>query len=371
MNLLLVARYPVGGIKTYIKYIYGDERFKEAKITLMAPDENLKEFLEGQLPPDRISLIDLPPDFRGLQKTLRRYLRSNPVDIVHSHGFSASMFVQLALLGIEKPHVMTAHDVFLENTFTGLSGYFKYLAMKWLLNSATIVLSVSEDARHNIFSCFPKLNPKKVVNITNGIVTRIFNSCEKRSFHEELGIPKERKLLGFFGRFMAQKGFWQIIAAMEILKGNLDEHSMPIVLTFGWGGFIREDYALIEEKGLSNYFVQLPGTNDMASAIRGVDCVLMPSRWEACPLLPMEVLCCGVPIIGSDCIGLREVLADTPAKQFPVGNVDKLVSAITIQLQEGAKDFDAYRPKALERFDAKHHVSDLYKIYEGLLSNTP
>ena len=89
------------------------------------------------------------------------------------------------------------------------------------------------------------------------------------------------------------------------------------MLCFGWGGFIREEQVEIKRRGLENNFHFLPFQENPARAIRGVDVVVMPSLWEACPLLPMEVLVAGVPVIGTDCVGMREVLLDTPARVVP------------------------------------------------------
>jgi glycosyltransferase involved in cell wall biosynthesis len=105
----------------------------------------------------------------------------------------------------------------------------------------------------------------------------------------------------------------------------------------------------------------------MPAALRGVDLVVMPSRWEACPLLPMEVLSCGVPIIGTNCVGLREVLAGTPAKIIPVGDSSALAAAIKVQLSEGVDAFTAYQPAAIKRFNASAHASQLKNLYTQIM----
>jgi glycosyltransferase involved in cell wall biosynthesis len=365
VKILLVARWPVGGIKTYLRYIYGSPIFKETEIDLIAPAEDLAEFLETQLPSNRIQLLPVKGDGKSIRSRLREALAEGDYDLVHSHGFSASFFVQQVMCVRKMPHIMTAHDVFLPNTFDGFSGLCKKIAMRWLLGSVSQVLSVSEDARNNIFEYFPGLRAEQVKNITNGIDTDFFSKRTVRSFREELRLG-DRPIIGFFGRFMAQKGFRQIVQAIEILVKKSPVSVKPIVLTFGWGGFIREDFALIEAKGLKDYFIQLPGTNDMPAAIRGVDLVVMPSRWEACPLLPMEVLSCGVPIIGTDCVGLREVLAGTPAKVVSVGNAEQLAAAISAQLLEGSAQFIEYQPLALKRFSADEHARVLHDLYHKI-----
>lgn len=367
MKILLIARWPVGGIKTYFRYIYGAKEFSNVEITLLAPAEDLADFLSTQLPERRIKLITTETDYFSFVKSLRLCLSQEHFDIVHSHGFSASLFAQSILYFRKIPHLMTAHDVFLSNTFTGVSGFFKKPAMKWLLSSVTKVLSVSEDARANILEYFPSLNSSQVMNITNGVDTQFFKSGVARDFRKELSLSVDRPLIGFFGRFMAQKGFYQIIQAIEVLHKSEPADCNPVVLTFGWGGFIREDFALIKQKGLSDYFIQLPGTNDMPAAIKGVDLVVMPSRWEACPLLPMEVLSTGTPIIGTNCVGLREVLNNTPAKVIAVGDATALADAIKLQIKEGKTAFLDFQNEAVSRFSADEHSKVLHRFYHSLL----
>lgn len=366
MKILLVARWPVGGIKTYFKYIYGTANFSEVDITLLAPDNDLTDFISSQLPANRIKLIPVASDRKSIIDAINKCLKMDKLDLIHSHGFSASFFTQQAVWHKKIPHLLTAHDVFLPNTFKGIKGLFNKLAMYWLLMSVSRVLSVSNDARNNILEYFPRLKERQVVNITNGIDTASFTGGVARDFRRELDLT-DQPIIGFFGRFMAQKGFRQLVLAIEHIVKNKLLPTPPIVLTFGWGGFIREDYSYIEERELSAYFMQLPGTNDMPAAIKGVDLVVMPSRWEACPLLPMEVLSCGVPIIGTNCVGLREVLANTPAKAIAVGDYKQLAEAIVEQLVTGDAAFAEYQHVAVKRFAADEHSQQLLALYKSLL----
>ncbi len=367
MKILLVARWPVGGIKTYFRYIYGSSVFENSEITLLAPAEDLEDFIATQLPQGRIKLIPTETSYVSFVKSLVACIKNNKFDLVHSHGFSASLFAHTFLVFKQLPHVMTAHDVFLPSTFSGKLGFLKRSVMNWLLASVTRVLSVSEDARQNIFEYFPRLNKAQVYNITNGVDTTFFQAGVARNLREEIGVDESRPLIGFFGRFMAQKGFRQIITAIEILAKKNVGTVKPLVVTFGWGGFIREDFSLIEQKGLSDYFVQLPGTNDMPAAIKGVDLVVMPSRWEACPLLPMEVLSAGVPMVGTNCVGLREVLSNTPAKVIEVGDAAALADAIVDIISSDKSAFVAYQPVAVERYSAVEHSKQLYNFYTSLV----
>ncbi len=96
----------------------------------------------------------------------------------------------------------------------------------------------------------------------------------------------------------------------------------------GWGAFIREYQAYIREKGLTEYFVFIEFQSDVRWILRQINLLAIPSFREAFGLVAVEGLVSGTPIIASNCIGLREVLKDTPARTFETGNSNALASDI-------------------------------------------
>lgn len=368
MKILLVARWPVGGIRTYFRYIYSQDIYADDELVLLAPDAELNFFLNQYFPAGRIRFIESENTDSGLRKRLVEILDSEKFDLIHSHGFSAGALVSSLPRRLPVPHVMTAHDVFREEQFTGIKGKLK----AWLLNVVYWrlhgVLTVSEDALENFKKFMPLVSPQKIHNIDHGVDSERFANAQRRDFHSELSL-QNRKIIGFFGRFMSQKGLLDLIKAMKILSYRLSSDEMPIVLTFGWGGFIREDYALIEQLGLAENFRQLPFTDDVAAAIKGVDMVVMPSRWEACGLLAMEVLSAGVPLVSTDCIGLRCVVKNTPTKTVEPYNPEQLANAIEQELLSPSLDaFKSYQSEAVSRFNLirpAQELSDYYQTFKG------
>jgi len=361
MKLLLVARWPVGGIRTYLRYIYSQELFADHDLYLLSPDLNLSDFLKNYFPDGRIKFIKAEDNDALFIKKIKQVVNSENFSLIHSHGFSAGALVERACFWQKIPHIMTAHDVFRKEQFSGIKGISK----KWLLNMVYAkldgVLTVGMDAYDNFKEFMPLVRTSRMANIDHGVNVNAFSNSIPRQYRKEFSVLPSQKIIGFFGRFMSQKGFIDVINAMKILRENLPVEQMPLVLTFGWGGFIREDYALIDKLGLSDFFRQLPFTDDMPSAIKGVDMVVMPSRWEACGLLAMEVLSAGVPLIGTNCIGLRCVLDNTPASVVPPNDAPALAVAIAAQLQTGPEKFLQFQPEAVKRFDLINPARELHR----------
>jgi len=369
MNVLMTALQPDGGIRTFFRYIYGHPAFDDCVFTLVAPDEGLSGYLSEHLPPGRIEVIPASDSKAVYIKQLRNYTKSGSFDLVHSHGFSAGLLLQAAITGLKTPHLMTGHDMFTTPLFSGFEGQLKRLVIGLILRKIPAIHAVTVDAKNNILEFFPSIPEARVHPILHGIDTKTFQRKNGYDVRADIGLSSNIPLIGFFGRFMSPKGFKVLVDAIDHINKRSITELTPHVVTFGWGGFIREDYAYLEALGLKDYFHQMPQTNNMAGALKGVDVVAMPSRWEACGLLAMEALSAGVPIVGSNCIGLREVLDGSPAQQVPVGNAPALADALLAEiknLDERREAFRAYQAEAVERFAIDHPARALAELYRQL-----
>jgi glycosyltransferase involved in cell wall biosynthesis len=184
----------------------------------------------------------------------------------------------------------------------------------------------------------------------------------------ELELDNDVFLIGFLGRFMAPKGFFYLVEAIDILLQRNDLPRRPLVLMFGEGGWFRAEMRSIQKKGLEGYFLSMPFTPNVASTIKALDVVTMPSLWEACGLLAMETLICGTPLIGSNCIGLREVLRGTPAKTVPKADADALAQALLQEMKMNRKEiFMSFRKTAAEKFDVTNTSQHILNLYQTLV----
>ena len=75
----------------------------------------------------------------------------------------------------------------------------------------------------------------------------------------------------------------------------------------------------------------------------------------------------GIPLLGSDCMGLREVLYDTPARMVPAGDAVALANGIVLARDNPWRDeATAYTPKARRRFDVANTAEQMLELFEQL-----
>jgi len=354
-RILLVVRWPAGGIRTFMRYVYRTFPVESYQFTLIAPkyDETsvLLEDLSGlDLTYCPLSENPTPMEF---VRVVTRQLISGSIDLVHSHGFTSGNCVAIPAMLARIPHLLTIHETLNQEQFAGYRGIIKRVVMSSVLSLVDIIQSVSHDAEANLLGFFPKLKGQSLV-ILNGIDAGQFQNASPRDLRGELGIGEDYFLVGFLGRFMSPKGFIHLVDAVEYLSKLQGLHKKLLVLAFGEGGFIREEKAALKERGLEKFFRFLPFASNVAGVIKGLDLVVMPSLREACPLLPMETLACGIPLIASDCIGLREVVQGTPTLMVPAGNGRALAEGIkTCMEQDQRKQFIDFAPIAARRYNVE------------------
>lgn len=364
LKILLVVRWPVGGIRTFMKYVY--RRFPSSQycFTVVTPDLPEVDTLADDLRGCDFTFVRMRnPSFWSIARETMSCLRGGNFDIVHSHGFTSGVCALVPAFLYGKPHILTSHDVLNRGQFSGLRGMVRKLALTLLLRTARYVHSVGHDAQENLHACFGFLEKSgKSVVIRNGIDTATVLGAPPADLRKELGVDRHVMLLGFFGRFMAQKGFRCLVDAVERVRGGLQ---VPLrVACFGSGGFVREERLELEKRGLAEHFLFLPFVPDVAGTIKGLDAVVVPSLWEACPLLPMEVLVAGVPLIASECVGLREVVKETPALTFTPGSSPELAERIE-QLAERdyLPAFRSFAGTAATLFDVGDQAASIRSLY--------
>jgi glycosyltransferase involved in cell wall biosynthesis len=370
----MVVRYPVGGIRTHLKYFYPliERELAGLDLTLIVPRTDQAETLEHDLSalPVRYVYLETHCAPAAVASSVNRELAGGLFDLVHTHGFSAATSSAPVAKLRRVPHLTTLHEPLRSVQFAGLRGSARRLAMRVILGQVDCIQALSEDMKANLGAQLGHGIVKRVRVVPNGVLTRPILAAVPRDLRAELGLNPHTLLVGFFGRFMEPKGFRYLVDAVRRLRTEVTSLECHVV-TFGAGGYIREEQAEIERAGLASSFSFLPFVADVGSALKSVDVVAIPSLWEASPLLAMEALVAGVPVVGTTCVGLAEVLAGTPATVVPVADSAALAAALAREGRSSSRDVArGFASTAAARFDVAARVTELVQIMNDL-TGTP
>lgn len=138
-----------------------------------------------------------------------------------------------------------------------------------------------------------------------GIDTSLFTPGDRIEARRALDLPEDAPVLACVGRIdFSQKQQDRLLRA--VARPNLAE----VHLFFAGDG---PDSATLDEqiqaRGLASRVRRQPWV-DTASLYRAADVVVIPSRYEGVPLVMLEALACGTPVLGTDRDGMRDILPD-------------------------------------------------------------
>ncbi|MFE9030846.1 glycosyltransferase family 4 protein [Streptomyces iakyrus] len=254
-------------------------------------------------------------------------------DLVHAHGLHASFRTVLALSGrrVRTPLVVTWHD---RAHADGARAHMLRVLERRVVKAATVVLGTTSALVDRARLTGARDARLAAVALPGPRRPREPDDPDRRR-------PKVRAELGAIGRplLMAvgslerHRGYDVLLDAARAWR-RLDP--VPQVVIAGEGPLRGELQARIEEEGLP---VRLIGRReDITDLLAAADLALLPSRWEARPVLAQEALYARVPLVATEVGGIPELVGDA-AELVPYGDAKALADAVVRLLgDQGRRD---------------------------------
>lgn len=137
-------------------------------------------------------------------------------------------------------------------------------------------------------------------------------------------------IIGCASRLLKDKGLEELVRAISLLPDHLDI-KLNIAGTIdpkNPSSFTQQEI----EKWKQNPKVKLLGQiTDMVTFWQGCDMAILPSHREGLPKSLLEAAACGLPLLGADVAGTRELIEDgVNGLLFTKGQKDKIAEAITV-----------------------------------------
>jgi glycosyltransferase involved in cell wall biosynthesis len=155
---------------------------------------------------------------------------------------------------------------------------------------------------------FPSVDWRVVYNGVDAVRFSIRSSEQRRRFRAKWRIPDHHKLIGIVGRLEKAKGL-QIIREMCRQVGHYD---VALLLQYPANARANDnEVALRLQRQNPEKIALLPDANPgSTTVIPYCDQLVSPSLSEACPLVVLEALTAGVPVMGTKGSCFYDELAD-------------------------------------------------------------
>jgi glycosyltransferase involved in cell wall biosynthesis len=277
-------------------------------------------------------------------------------DVVHVHNVKATAIVAAGRLGRRgaPPLVTTFHGV--------PPGEYRRAAL--VLRAARLVACVSQDlvdrlVRHR----FPAARLRVVANAVP--IPGPLGAAKREAIDAELGLT-ERPVVSIVGRLVAQKAHQRFVEAARLVAAELPGCRFVIV---GDGPRRAELEALVDRRGLGESVRFTGEREDARELIARSDAIVFSSDWEGMPMVALEALAAGVPVVSTDVEGMRQLLADDAGIVVP-RTADALADAVVSLLRSqdrGRRMGEVGRSRVRDRHSVETMVTAYRSLYEELL----
>ncbi len=236
----------------------------------------------------------------GTISQICKYLKSENIDIIHSHGYKSNIYALLSSWNKNMLLVSTCHNWI---TLSNKMIFYSYLD-KIALRKFDIVIPVSNSVKKSLLSS--GVSNKKISLIENGINVQRFSTCEEtENIRREIGISLTRKVIGTVGRLSEEKGHkYLLLAAQEILK--VDKNC--IFLIVGDGNLRCSLELEAKALGIDDNIIFLGKRSDIPLLLSIMDIFVLPSLIEGQPMALLEAMAAKKPVVATNVGDIQKIL---------------------------------------------------------------
>jgi glycosyltransferase involved in cell wall biosynthesis len=226
---------------------------------------------------------------------LVRLVRSRTPDLVHAHLFPAGYFAALASFCCPRvPWIYTEHS-----SWNRRRAYWPLrLLESALYHRFDRVIAVSNKVEVSLTTWLPGVRSKTEC-IPNGVPL----SLDARAWPLGTDSVPERPTILYVGRLSSIKGVDLLLQAFSQLRAECCELKIA-----GEGDLRPSLEAQTAELGLQNTVEFVGLHTDVQSLMSDAYCLVLPSRWEGLPMVLLEAMAVGLPVIATAVGGIPEVI---------------------------------------------------------------
>jgi len=362
------ARAVSAYVRAAVLYIHKDDKLEKTNMEVVRlQDQELLQliiyFKASRLPVPFLKLMFdffryLKYHYRGFKMLKEEFGRP---DLIHVNVLTRMGVIALLYKWwTGTPYVITEHWTRYLPKMESYKGFMRKMVTRLVARNASAIMPVTENLKKAMESHGLKNNNYRV--IPNVVDMKMFdirtsnpNLSKKRFIHVSCFEDKQKNISG-------------ILRVLKRLSVQRTDWTCQMV---GDGVHLEKLIAYAKELDIEGRFVIFPGLkvdNELAGMMAEADFQVMFSRYENLPVVILESLSCGVPVISTDVGGISEHLNNERGILIPSEDEDKLLEQINFMLDHH-KEFN----KIKIREYAKNHFSKEVigaKIFEAYSSCT-
>ncbi|WP_433771796.1 glycosyltransferase family 4 protein [Bacillus wiedmannii] len=345
MNILLMTdKLITGGAESYFCKLENNLQCESFTIYTAAGDGELYQSLARK---ENFILLSRSNHLRNIHY-LRKEIYKRKIDIIHANSLRMVLYAFLLQKFIKKKMkiVYTKHNVtILEKKMPIL---FRYFMNKYVNN----IITVSEFERNNLISIH--VAEEKIKTIYNGVDIEkfLFQQKKKESIYK----------IGILARLSKEKNHQLFVKIANVLRKRND-----FMFYIAGDGPEKESIMKeIEKYGLQQSVKMLGNISEPHEFIGNMDALLLLSFREVFPMVVIEAMATGTPIVSIDVGGINEAVIDGESGVLISEYCEKEFADALKELQENEEKMNDMRVKARKKAERNFSLTKMVEETKGI-----
>ncbi len=232
-------------------------------------------------------------------RRVAQIVRERDYRIIHAHTVRSLLVGRAASVLTGVPLIYHAHSPTSNDSTRRWQNRLNGAVERLCLRRATRVIAVSQAMAEHIAG--EGFDAGRIVVVPNGVPR-----LESPPLRD---VPAACWTLGIAALFRPRKGIEILLEAMALLR----EEQIPVMLravgTFESPKYEAEIKTLVQRLGLSEQVVWIGFAGDVTAELRNMDLLVLPSLFgEGLPMIVLEAMAAGVPVVASRVSGVTEAI---------------------------------------------------------------
>jgi glycosyltransferase involved in cell wall biosynthesis len=294
-------------------------------------------------------------------RKLATLIRDEQFSIVHAHTPRSLMVADQAARLAKVPLVYHVHSPAGRDS----TRWFRNMTNAWLerhaAHRASRLIAVSPSVRRYMIE--QGFLASHVICVPNGVPTI--------DVRPRTATPSTWTL-GMVALFRPRKGIEILLEALKLARRDGNDVRLRAIGPFETPAYEAEVKALAKKLGVAAAIEWTGFTTNIAAELAEVDALVLPSLFgEGLPMVVLEAMAAGLPVIASDVEGVPEAVVDREnGLLVQPGDAASLAAAID-ELTSGLVDYTGLSRNAqqrhAERFSAEAMASHVAEVYDQVL----
>ncbi|MEM2507241.1 MAG: glycosyltransferase family 4 protein [Nitrososphaeria archaeon] len=296
-------------------------------------------------------------------KVWRKIKHYGPFDIIHGHGgycFFPALFRNATPFIVTFHGLKKAANIQMYGPNSSISRNPRssplYLPEEIAAKKCDLAIAPSKSVKTELINLY-KINPSKIKVIYNGVDTNQFKPLDKNLAKKLVGLPESKDYVIWVGNNPKLKG---LSIAINAIKGLKNAYLLVV-------GVAGSDFDNVI------FWGEVQNKQLLCNLYNSASLLILPTLYEGFPLVTLEAMACGLPIVISKECPAKEIITDG-VEGFIINTRNPKAYAEKIRyILENKKYYQEeikYRCRNLaEKYNVEKQGLEYLKIYKQLVNH--